>query len=313
MAWCFSKIATISMWPFSIATCKGLLLYCSEQDIKQFHYIWTSSNIVAPLKIINSYNLITLSFISTSAPCVINMLTTSVWPSSAATYKGLLPYCSEQDIKQSHYTCTSSTIVALLTNTNTNLKPKYISTCIYYNFLTIAIVSTLAPCVIKIVRISMWPFSTTTCKGLLPYCSEQDIKQFHYTWTSSNIVSPLQIINTNFKHKYISTCIYYSFLTQSFVFVLAPCFSKIATISMWPFSAATCKGLLPDCSEQDIKQLHYTWTSSNIVALLEIINTTSEDKYISTRHCTSTGFIHILAYTCNFKKSIIYYLCVHVL
>ena len=140
----------------------------------------------------------------------------------------------------------------------------YIYTC---KFLTLAIVSTMAPCVIKILRISMWSFSAATYKGLLPHCNEQDIKEFHYTWISSNIVAVLKIINTNLKQKYISTCIYYKFLTLSFVFVLAPCFSKIATIFMWPPSTATYKGLFPSCSEQDIKQFHYTWTS-NIVALL---------------------------------------------
>ena len=153
------------------------------------------------------------------------------------------------------------------------MKHKYISTCIYYKYFTLSFVSTLAPCVIKILTIFVWPFSTATRKGLLKYCSEQGIKQFHYSWTSSNIVVLLKIINTNLKHKYICTCIYYKFLTISIVFVLAPCFKKIATISMWPSSTATCKGLLPYCSEEDIKQFNYTWTSSNIVALLKIINT----------------------------------------
>ena len=176
-----------------------------------------------------------------------------MWPFSAAKCKGLLPSCSEQVMKQFHYTWTSSNIVALLKIINTKFKHKYISTCIYSKFLTIAIVSTLAPCFIKILRISTWPFPAATYKGLLLYCSEQDIKQFHYTWISSNIVALLNIINTNLKQTYISTCIHYKFLTLSFAFVLAPCFSKTATISMWPFSVATNKGLLPDCSEQYIK------------------------------------------------------------
>ena len=43
---------------------------------------------------------------------------------------------------------------------------------IYLKLLTLSFISTLAPCVIKRVTTSLWPFFAARCKGLLSLCSK---------------------------------------------------------------------------------------------------------------------------------------------